>query len=142
MAKPVSAAGVLRAAVAIFYCIAAIVVFFHLSSANHWSGISVRAPIFAIVPWAYTSKWKNRLVSVLSVISVSAIAGAFLLVVSPALRNELPPPAENILGAVALAALVGAIAVHAWLAFCGWRADRKRLRESSRTPLERASVGF
>lgn len=142
MAKPIRLAGLARAAVALLYCFGALFVLGNMSTTYHWDAFQLRAPIFALVPWAYTLKWKNGLVAVLSYASLFGIMGAFLMIALPARQFGFHPYVPNVLGFVGFAALIGALAVHAWLAFWGWRADRKRLRESSRGPLEHLSGGF
>jgi len=142
MVKSLNAAGAFRAVLATFYCFAALMVFFHLSHINHWGNWRVRVPIFALVPWGYMSKWKNRAVMVLSAVSFLSLSGAFLFVMFPTLQGAWGTPAEKVLGTVALASLVAALGIHAWVSFWDSRAVRKRLRASSRSPLERLSGGF
>lgn len=135
-------AGVARAVVALLYCFAALVVLENISSNNHWGEVQFRAPILALVPWAYTLKWKNRLVAILSYVSLLSIMTAFLLITLPVGNFEFHSSLMNVLALTGFTTLLGALSVHAWLAFWGWRADRKRLREISHGPLERLSGGY
>lgn len=124
------------------FCFAAIDVLFELAAANNWGSLEFRAPIFALVPWAYASKPKSRLVIALSAISFICIGGAFLTVALPPSSVDLHPSVLNVLGAAGFVTLGAALATQVWLMFWGWRADRARLRANSRGPLERTSGGF
>lgn len=135
-------ARIVRAALALLFCFAAVAVLFQMAAINNWGDFQVRAPIFALVPWAYASKPKSRVVVVLCAISLVCIGGAALTIALPSWLLGSHPSVFNALGGIGFIALAAALAGQAWLTIWGWRADRRRLRANSPGRLERLSGGF
>ena len=142
MATSRKVSGVIRAALALLFCVAALGVLFEMADYYRWGDLQVRAPIFLLVPWAYTLKPKHKLITALAGISFICVVGAFLTLALPSWPVKLPPHLLNGLGAVGFIALAFALVVHAWSAILSWRSDRARLRAKSRGALERLTGGF
>lgn len=135
-------AGLIRAALALLFCFAALMVFARMAEINGWGGFQLRAPIFLLAPWAYGLAPRRRVVSGLWALSLICIFGAWLTLVLPVAPALSDPRVLNGLGAVGFGALGAALVIHAWQVLRDWRADRARLRANSRGRLERVSGGF